>query len=563
MRAALIQFMLPILLGITVAPNRPAVQGPLVHLVSGSVAGKFQGDIAVFEGIPFAAAPVGDLRWREPQPVAPWSGVRDATKLAASCVQPSTGLDAFIGPLAAAYDAPYEMQTIKTSEDCLYLNVFSPGRPRRTGLPVMVWLHGGGNKTGSGGDETYDGTSLASYGVIVVTVNYRLGVMGFFSHPQLTAESPHHSSGNYGLLDQIAGLKWVQQNIAQFGGNPGNVTLFGESAGSIDATTLMASPLTKDLFRRVIAESGPAFGLGPEQTLAQAQAVGAAVGRQLGLDAHDVKALRQLSAAEVTKLDALIVASQFKGFDPSASVVDGWLLSQAPAKAFASGNIQRVDLLAGLNARELSAFRVGASAAAKRSGKPPEKGAVGAAIKQLANTARPLYGSWTDVAVSMYSAQILLHGDRAVDQASNDILMACPIGAEAALDTSYGQRAFIYLYLFSRSIPGKGEPTLGSFHGLEVPYVFNTFTVRTWRWLPFAPADHRLSATIESYWTNFAKTGDPNSPGLPTWKSWISGEEPYLEFNRSGEAVPRKNFSPPLCYLSPDRLRRQLAAAVN
>jgi para-nitrobenzyl esterase len=319
----------------------------------------------------------------------------------------------------------------------------------------MVWLHGGSNRVGTGADESYDGSSLASHGVVVVTINYRLGVIGFFSHPQLTAESPHHSSGNYGLLDQVAGLKWVQQNIAQFGGDPANVTLFGESAGSIDATTLMTSPLVNGLFHRVIAESGPAFGLGPATTLAQAQAAGEAVGQSAaGAFATQTKALdalRQMPADQVAALEGRMVTERYKSFDPNASVVDGWLLPQPPAQAFASGKIQKVDLLAGLNGRELSAFRIGAAAAAKQSGKPAQKNAPTEGVKKLADAAYPLYGGWTDMAVALYLAQILMHGDIAVDQASNDMLMACPIGAEIALVKSVGAHAFLYRFLNQRS----------------------------------------------------------------------------------------------------------------
>jgi para-nitrobenzyl esterase len=534
---------------------------PTVHVTSGTLGGRLQGSISVFEGIPFAAPPLGNLRWREPQPVASWAGIRDATHTASPCTQAIAGLDTFFAPLAAAYEMPFRAEPSKPSEDCLYLNVFSPWPPGHNGLPVMVWLHGGSNRVGTGADESYDGSSLASHGVIVVTINYRLGVMGFFAHPELTAESPHHSSGNYGLLDQIAALKWVQQNIAQFGGDPENVTLFGESAGSIDATTLMTSPFVKGLFRRVIAESGPAFGLGPALPLAEAQTVGTAVGQaaagQFPTQTKPLDALRQMPADQVATLQSRIVAARYKSFDPNTSVVDGWLLPQSPAKAFALGKMQKVDLLAGLNGRELSAFRIGAAAAAKQSGKPSQKNAPAEAVKKLAEVAHPLYGGWTDTALALYLMQILMHGDIAVDRAGNDMLMACPVGAEITLVKSVGARAF--LYQFDRTLPGKGETKLGAFHGLEVPYVFNTFSARSWQWLRFTETDRKLSAMMETYWTNFAKFGDPNTSGLPIWKAWNSGEEPYLEFSQSGGAIPQRNFAPPFCHLAPDGLRVRLA----
>jgi len=484
-----------------------APTGPVVHVTNGALAGKLDGDIAVFQGIPFARPPVGALRWREPQPVSNWIGTRDATKPGHPCMQIVEGTDNFIAPLAAAYGAEFTRQPVDPSEDCLYLNVWTPRLSSDARLPVMVWLHGGSNRVGSGAEPAYDGRVLASHGVVIVTVNYRLGVMGFFAHPELAAESPNHSSGNYGLLDQIAALRWVQQNIAQFGGDPANVTLFGESAGSIDATILMTSPLTSGLFRRVIAESGTAFGLGPSRTLAQMEPLGVAVGKEAGgQTGSQLEVLRKLPPAEIAQIEGRLIATQFKGYDPNASIVDGWVLPLSPAAAFASGRIQPVDLLVGLNAREFSAFRVGAAAAAKNLPQPPPG--------------------------------------------------ACPVSAEAALTTSAGRRA--YVYRFDRSVPGKGEAELGAFHALEIPYVFGTFQTRGFRWLPFNATDYKLGQAMQSYWTNFAKSGDPNGPGLPRWDAWNTEHEPYLSFSQSGDAVPKQNFSPTFCHLSPERLKGQL-----
>jgi len=423
----------------------------------------------------------------------------------------------------------------------------------------MVWLHGGSNRVGSGAQSTYAGDSLAAHGVIMVTINYRLGFMGFFSHPELTQESPHHSSGNYGLLDQLAALRWVQENIAAFGGDPRNVTLFGESAGSIDAGALVTSPLAAGLFQRVIIESGPPFGLGVAPTLGQAEAVGTAIGKAApGHSTSTLENLRSLPATQVVELANQTVKTQFKGFDSFAPLVEGWVLPQSASKAFGSGTIQKVDLLAGLNGRELSAFRVAAAMAAKQNAAQGKGGGAGEAVKKLADTARPLYGGWTDAAIGLYLVEILMHHDVAIDQASNDILMACPIGAIASLAGHAGQR--VYVYKFDRSIPGKGEAALGAFHGLEIPYVFNAFEDRSWRWLPFSEVDRKLSNMIEVYWTNFAKTGDPNANGLPHWSPWQSSAEPYLEFTPDGNAAAREDFSPPFCHLSPDRLKQQLTA---
>lgn len=531
----------------------------MVSVKAGQLRGTVNGATAVFEGIPYAAPPIGSLRWREPEPPQPWSGIRDATKAGNACVQNAAGLDAFIAPLATTYGASYNLQPVSSSEDCLYLNVWSPNWPNQGMLPVMVWLHGGSNRIGSGAQSTYAGEALASHGVIIVTINYRLGFLGFFSHPELTKESPHHSSGNYGLLDQLAALRWVRENIAGFGGDSGNITLFGESAGSIDAGTLAASPLAAGLFRRVILESGPPFGLGAVHTLQQAEAAGTAVGKAApGHSTSSLENLRRLPATQVAELANQTIKTQFKGFDPFSATVDGWVLPRTTSNAFGSGSIQKVDLLIGLNGRELSAFRVGAAMAAKQNPTPGKGGNASEAVKNLADTAHPLYGGWTDAAIGIYLGEMLIHRDAAIDRASNDMLMACPIGAVAALVNNSGRR--VYVYKFDRSIPGKGEADLGAFHGLEIPYVFDSFEDRVWEWLPFTEADHKLSHMIEIYWTNFAKTGDPNASGLPSWPPWQSSGEPYLEFNQDGSVAARQGFAPPFCHLSADRLRQQLTA---
>jgi para-nitrobenzyl esterase len=544
--------------GIAAANSAPE-QSPVVHVASGGLRGSLQGSSAVFLGIPLAAPPTGALRWKEPQPVEKWTGVRDATKASKACVQDAAGTDGYLGPLAAAYGAAYEVQAVAMSEDCLYLNVWVPDWPHKAErVPVMVWLHGGSNRIGSGAESGYDGASLASHGVIVVTINYRLGVLGFFSHPELTKESPHKSSGNYGLLDQIAALEWVRENIGQFGGDAENVTLFGESAGSIDAMTLVASPLTKGLFRRVIAESGPAFGLARMRTLAEAQAVGEEVGKgAAGVSESSVENLRKLPASAVVELAHQVIQNKFKDFPPNSPIVDGWVLPQTPEWAFAAGAIQRVDILAGLNGRELSAFRVVAAARAKASDSGAKSAGASEGVKKLAETVRPLYGGRSYAALGVYLAKAIVDRDVAIDEASNDMLLGCPIGAEAALSTSMGQHA--YVYKFDRSVPGKGEAALGSFHALELPYVFNSFQDRSWRWLPAVETDFKLSRTIQTYWTNFAKTGNPNSNGLATWYSWNSAEEPYLEFDQNGDAIARQKFSPIFCRLSPEGLKQQLS----
>jgi para-nitrobenzyl esterase len=529
------------------APSTLAKTGPIVHLSSGTLRGSLQGNAAVFKGIPYAAPPIGDLRWRPPASAAAWKGERDATHPAPACVQRPDGLGPFIKPLAATYGVNYISEPVSISEDCLYLNVWVPQWPAQKSFPVMVWLHGGSNVAGSGSQSTYDAASLASHGVIVVTINYRLGIFGFFSHPSLTAESPHHSSGNYGLLDQLAALQWVQANIAQFGGDPANVTLFGESAGSIDAGDLITSPLSAHLFHRAILESGPPFGLGPSPTLRDAESTGSA----LAGSSASIADLRKLSAADLMRI------ANSHGPYAVPMIIDGWVLPQAPARAFASGAEEKVDLLVGLNGRELSAFRVLAAAAAKSSSKAPPSPGASQAVKQIADTVHPLYGGWTYLAISKYIQDSIYHRALALDQASNDMLMACPIGALATLTGATGQRVFVYQ--FDRSIPGPGESTLGAFHGIEIPYVFNALQDSSWSWLPFTAVDHDLSFAIETYWTNFARSGDPNGSGVPGWPAWREKSEDYMEFSREAAAVAKRSFSPSFCFLSVDRLRKQLA----
>src|SRR5208283_5092351 len=390
-------------------PLRGQLAAPHVRIGQGELEGEVStiGPLT-FRGIPYAAPPVGDLRWREPKAAAGWTGVRDATKSGAVCMQPETQL--FGIPRSAM------------SEDCLYLNVWTPSFTPTVPAPVMVFIHGGSFITGSGSQPQYDGANLANRGVVVVTINYRLGILGFLAHPDLTVESPRHTSGNYGLLDQLAALRWVRENIAAFGGDPRNVTLFGESAGSIDAGALVTSPLAAGLFQRVIIESGPPFGLGVAPTLGQAEAVGTALGKAApGHSTSTLENLRSLPATQVVELAHQTVKTQFKGFDPFAPLVDGWVLPQSASKAFGSGTIQKVDLLAGLNGRELSAFRVAAAMAAKQNAAQGKGGGAGEAVKKLADTARPLYGGWTDAAIGLYLVEILMHHDVAIDQASNDI----------------------------------------------------------------------------------------------------------------------------------------------
>jgi para-nitrobenzyl esterase len=544
------------------AAHDAASDAPLVEIPDGTLRGVQLGATTVFKGIPYAAPPIGNFRWREPQPVTPWSGVRDATQPGSACTQSTAGLNNFIAPLAAAYGAKFVGEPVKSSEDCLYLNVWMPaGGASRAPLPVMVWLHGGSNIAGSGSQSTYDGVGLVSHGVILVTLNYRLGLLGSFSHPGLTAESTHHSSGNYGLLDQLAALEWVRKNISRFGGDPDNVTLFGESAGAIDAGLLMTSPLSKGLFKRVISESGPTLGGG--RTLAQAQLIGAAVGKAAPGTASSLQNLRALPVEQLLPLAERVIKAQFADV-AGALTIDGWVLPRTPQQAFAQGAIAKVDLLVGLNAREVSAFRVGSearaaaakAAAGSGSSASASENSSGQTLGTLTNAMGPLYGGWTYPALAWYLSKILFHRETGIDQAGNDVVVACPLGAMAALVAVTGRQA--YVYRFERTVPGRGAPTLGAFHGLEVPYVFHTLADPMWQWLPFTKTDSTLSDELETYWTQFAKTGSPNGPGLPSWPAWNSDHEPFLEIDSGADISAQQDFAPIFCHLSPDRLRERL-----
>ena len=537
------------------AASMASTSDPLVQIDAGTLRGTNVGSVIAFRGIPYARPPVGELRWQPPQPPPAWQGVRDAQQPGSACTQRASGLIPFFAPMAQAYGSNFEQPPIKSSEDCLYLDVWLPEWPAKQALPVMVWLHGGSNTVGSGTQSTYDGVSLARHGVLLVTLNYRLGVMGFFSHPELTAESPHHSSGNYGLLDQLAALTWVKQNIAQFGGDPNKVTLFGESAGAIDAARLMTSPLAAGLFKRVISESGPAFESG--QTLSQAEAFGTAVGA-LALGDAQSRPLAKLRALPAADVEALVAkAREHSATDITAATADGWVLPMSPQQAFLTGAIQKVDLLIGLNRRELSAFRLSAAAAAKASGassSPAESGGLG----RFTAAARPYFGGWTNPAIAAYFGRILLNKDVGLDAAANDLIGACPVGAMASLTHAVGSQVFVYR--FDRSIPGKGEATLGAFHSLEVPYVFGSLADREWRWLPSTAEDASLSGLLQTYWTNFAKTGNPNASGLPNWPAWSDEKKEFLVVNQDAGVTAQRNFPPLFSSLGADELKRSFKA---
>ncbi len=491
--------------------------GPEISVSGGKIRGSLTSSgTAVFKGIPFAQPPTGELRWREPLPVKPWTGIRDAADFAAPCVQ--GGRDG-----------------IRGSEDCLYLNVWSPKWPAKARTAVMVWFHGGGNFAGAASEPIFDGESFARHGVLLVTAQYRLGVLGFLAHSELTRESPHHVSGNYGLLDQIAALRWVRDNIAKFGGDPANVTIFGESAGSLDVNVLMTSPLSRGLFHRVIGESGPVIDAPP---MAEMEKKGEELARRLTTPSlPGLKGLRALPAADLHKATSQGLA--FLG--PTLGVVvDGWVFPQSPMKVFTAGKEHRVGLLLGSNARELQ--------------RPffPMTGTLVQAITEQ-------YGPLADRALALYGlkdgqepAPDPLYGP-VLAQWATDSQFRCGTVAELVWHTGSGNPG--YQFEFARTAPGREAN--GAAHGTEVPYVFGNLD-RVPNGPKYDATDQKVAADMQSYWTNFAKTGDPNGGGLPQWPKFDSAGRAYIEFTADGPAA-RAGLRRQVCDLYTDNLKRKIS----
>jgi para-nitrobenzyl esterase len=487
--------------------------GPTVSVTGGQLRGAAAGyGGAVFKGIPFAQPPVGDLRWHEPLAAKAWSGVREATAFGHTCVQG--------GALGA-----------ESSEDCLYLNIWTPQWPMRSPAAVMVWIHGGGNFAGAGSEPIFDGESLARHGVVLVTVNYRLGIFGFFAHPELTRESPHHVSGNYGLLDQVLALHWVHDNIAKFGGDPGNVTIFGESAGSLDVNVLMASPLSKGLFQRVIGESGPVVNPPP---MAEGEKKGEDVAAKLNITGSPaLPKLRALSAAELQKASGQGLS--FLGATLGV-VVDGWLFPESPMKTFVAGKEHRVSLLLGSNSQELQ--------------RPffPMAGGLRAAIKEQ-------YGALADRALALYGLngaaepQPDPHFGPVLAAWATDSQFRCGSVAELVWHTT--AKNLGYQFEFSRVALGKEG---GAPHGSEVAYVFGTLRTPG----KYDAGDQKVSEAMQTYWTNFAKTGDPNGGALPRWPKFDPSSRAYLDFTNDGP-VAKQGLRRDICELYTEKLKHDVA----
>jgi para-nitrobenzyl esterase len=453
-----------------------------VRTVSGTVEGTTSDDgkVQIFKGIPFAAPPVGDLRWKAPQPVAPWTGVRKATEFGARCMQGN-----IFGDMVFRDRGP--------SEDCLYLNVWTPSASAGAHLPVMVWIYGGGFQAGATSEGRQDGEMLAKRGVVVVSMNYRLGIFGFFAHPELAKESGHGSAGNYGLLDQVAALEWVQKNIAAFGGDPHNVTIFGESAGSFSVSGLMASPLARDLFQRAIGESGSFLGKDPVKSLADSEADGAKFGESIG--ANSLEALRAKPAADL--LDAVMKARGTFRFWPN---VDGYFFPRDPHEIYASGQQAHVPLLAGWNRDEGNFHEF------FQKTEPTAKNYVEIAHKD--------FGENADEFLKLYAGATDEEAMRSASDLAGDQFIGYGTWKWTEMQRTTGQST-VYRYEFDDPPPQPaGKPSEGAYHSAEIEFVFEALPSKK---LPWRPLDEKLSQLISTYWTNFAKTGDPNGVGLAKW----------------------------------------------
>ncbi|MCJ8164153.1 carboxylesterase family protein [Pontibacter sp. E15-1] len=515
--------LLYVLLGVLLLPSAEAQQikkptGQLTanqaKTANGVVEGTLEASgIRAFKGVPFAAPPVGEMRWREPQPVKNWQGVRNTKQFGPRAMQ----LQVF-GDMGFRSDG--------MSEDCLYLNVWTPAKTGKERLPVLVYFYGGGFVAGDGSEARYDGESMAKQGMVAITVNYRLGVFGFFAHPELTRESPHHSSGNYGYLDQSAALHWVKQNIAAFGGDPARVTIAGESAGSISVSAQMASPLSRDLLAGAIGESGALVNSGLDPIpLAEAEPNGVAFATAIG--ANSLAALRAMPAQQ------LLEEAGKPGVGRFMPTIDGYFFPKTPAAIFAAGEQAKVPLLAGWNSEEMTyMFLLGSE-------QPT--------VENYQKVVRTLYGEQADAILKAYPATNNAEVIQAATDLAGDRFIAYSTWKWIDLHSKTGN-APVYRYLYARPRPpmvpemGNAAPGLaggvvkeedtsavkmpvarGAVHSAEIEYAMgNLASNKTYAW---TPDDYKVSEVMQGYFANFIKTGNPNGKALPNWPAANKGDQ--------------------------------------
>ncbi|NMB51092.1 MAG: carboxylesterase family protein [Bacteroidales bacterium] len=467
-----------------------------IKVDGGLVKGTIENGLTVFKGIPFAAPPVGDLRWRAPQPVEKWEGVLEANEFAPGPIQggnPPSG----------------------KSEDCLYLNVWTPAKSKKDRIPVFVWIYGGGFGAGSTSEPNYNGENLARKGVVLVSIAYRVGQLGFFAHPELSRENPQNVSGNYGLLDMIAGLQWIRDNIAAFGGDPDKVTIFGESAGGIAVSMLCASPLAKGLFHGAISQSGGSFGPPRPTTfpgenlkrLTDAERDGEAYLKSAG-----VASIEELRKIEANKLPA------GRGLGMSWPIIDGWVIPDDQYKLYEAGKYNDTPILVGYNSDE------GASFSREKS---PEEFVAGVKAR---------YGKFAESLVKAYPP-----GENSVPKTARDLSRDAAFGWHtwiwARLQSQTGKSKVYYYYFDQHPDYPADSPRadFGSPHGQDVAYVFQHLNASNPQ---LDESDHKISEAMATYWTNFAKYGDPNGEGLPEWPAFSDANPVVMHFNKVPQPGP-------------------------
>jgi para-nitrobenzyl esterase len=495
------------LLAASAAAQKPAALRP-IQIENGKLLGVLTPDqkVIAYKGVPYAQPPTENLRWSPPQPIGKWKKVLLAADFGPHCLQSGGYPDMVFHDSGA-------------SEDCLTLNVWAPfnAKPDRkaSGLPVMVWIYGGGFQTGGTSENRQDGQFLAHRDVIVVSMNYRLGIFGFFSHPELTTESANHTSGNYGLMDQAAAIAWVRRNIAAFGGDPANITIFGQSAGSMSVSALMASPVSKDLFAKAIGQSGaefPGSGRGMS-TLTQAEQTDADWATR-AFGSSKLFYLRQLPAKEIVDaaMSRTVPAPHF------GPVVDGSFLPDSLPAIFAAGKQAHVPLLAGWVANE------------DRPRTPPT-------ADSFTVQAHIDFGPAALKFLALYPATTDAEAIRSADDFATDHSMAFPTWSWLEAQTRTGS-ALVYRYFFALASPGDRNHTvdMGAFHSDDIEYVFGTLDSRPD--MPIRPEDRYLSELMQQYWTNFARTGDPNGPNLPKWPVYAADNYPVMHLDAHPAAAP-------------------------
>ncbi len=461
-----------------------------VKVAQGLLQGTIENGVMVYRGVPYASPPVGELRWRAPRPPAHWEAVRKADKFSAN---PMQVLVHELGPWTAEYQPQGEV-----SEDCLYLNIWTRAKSGDEERPVMVYIPGGAFTGGSGNCPVYDGTNLAKKGLVVVTINYRVGVFGFLALPELTNESEHHSSGDYGLLDQVAALEWIHKNISAFGGDPAQVTIVGQSAGAASVNYLTASPLAKGFFVRAIAESGTEARIGPGESLTSAEQNGAKFAKAMGVSSlADLRALPAMSLLDSTK-------DKFH-FLP---IVDGWFLPESVDETFSAEKQNDVPTMTGWVANEGSFTGTYGKVPAEEFRKE---------VKQQA-------GALADEILKLYPASTEAEASESQKGLARDLsVVSMYVWGTKRENTA---KTKIYTYLFTHQQPGATRERYRAFHSSELPYVFDNLKESP---RPWTAEDKKITEMMSSYWVNFISTGDPNGKGLPTWPAFKEMRDETME----------------------------------